>query len=87
MIKIDKTMEEKIRQICTTLKTNGGGYYNLSEEQFTKLFNLFEESNNQLITEIEKLIDEKYYGDCRDGFQNQLKADGLKLIAIRKGEK
>lgn len=34
-------IQKKIRKICTTLKDHGGGYYNLSEEQFTKLFALW----------------------------------------------
>lgn len=57
MTKIDKTIEEKIRQICTTLKANGSGYYNLSEEQFEKLYALFDqEIKRAKIEELDYLL-------------------------------
>lgn len=37
-------IQQKIQDICTTHKEHGGGYYNLSEEQFQGLFEMVAEA-------------------------------------------
>lgn len=46
-------LTQKIREICTTHKDNGSGYYNLSEEQFQKLFALFKQEMQECVGSME----------------------------------
>jgi hypothetical protein len=57
-----KTMEEKIREICTYRSELGEGTagYSLSEEQFKKLFSLFTSELTSLRSKVEKEAVLKY---------------------------
>lgn len=57
-----KDWKKEIRTICTTLKRNGSGYFNLNEEQFEKLEQLFDQEIKKAKYEEKRTLYNRLWG-------------------------